>query len=236
MKHQLYFPARHGEQLAWLRHFRHQLPLLAPQLKQPLPPDQVAQVLRDLDALIYCMGELAPWVRRLSKATTALQRALLTGSAKGGTLSLPMLTAPPAPPEPPREGALKRVFNLVRTIKCKPGYTEALGKALGIVGNHYVQESASPVFTLKVLRAERGEVVRGKFKRFGHKAVYVETRRGDGPWERLGLGVYSTAHFVDDRPLLTPGVPEVREYRLRFWDDDSPNGEWSPVASATVSP
>ena len=236
MKHQLYFPARHAEQLAWLRHFRHQLPLQVQQLETPPAPDQYEQVLRDLDALIYCMGELMPWVRTLSKATTQMQRALLTGDRRSTVTAMPVLNAPPPPADLPRAGALKRVFNLAQIIKHLPGYNEAMGKTLGIVGNHYLQDAPVPVFTLKVLRGEHGEMVRGKFKRFGHPAVAVETRRGNGPWEKLGLGIFARTQFVDARPLLTPGVPEVREYRLRFWGDDSRMGDWSPVASATVSP
>jgi len=32
------------------------------------------------------------------------------------------------------------------------------------------------------------------------------------------------------------GQPEVREYRLRFWDAGEENGDWTNVASTTVSP
>lgn len=38
------------------------------------------------------------------------------------------------------------------------------------------------------------------------------------------------------RPLLDPALPEVRQYRLRFWEDSQPVGEWTDIASATVSP
>ena len=39
----------------------------------------------------------------------------------------------------------------------------------------------------------------------------------------------------NDRPLLVPGQPEIREYKLRFWDAGQENGDWTDVASATVS-
>lgn len=236
MKHQLYFPARHSEQLAWLRHFRHQLPLQVQQLETPPSPDLYEQVLRDLDALIYCMGELTPWVRTLNKATTEMQRALLTGDRRSTAMAMLPINAPKPPAEMPRAGALKRVFALVQILKRSAGYHEAMGRALGIVGNHYLQEAPAPVFTLKVVRGEHGEMVRGKFKRFGHPAVNTETRRGNGPWEKLGFGLFARTEFMDARPLLTPNVPEVREYRLRFWRGDSQTGQWSPIVSVTVSP
>jgi hypothetical protein len=31
-------------------------------------------------------------------------------------------------------------------------------------------------------------------------------------------------------------VEEVREYRMRFWDKGTPNGDWTDVVKVTVSP
>jgi hypothetical protein len=42
--------------------------------------------------------------------------------------------------------------------------------------------------------------------------------------------------FIDSKPLLVASTPELREYSLRFWDDDSLNGNWPPVQQVTVSP
>ena len=41
---------------------------------------------------------------------------------------------------------------------------------------------------------------------------------------------------MDERPLLQAGTPEVREYRMRFWDKGPPNGDWTDVVKVTVSP
>jgi hypothetical protein len=38
------------------------------------------------------------------------------------------------------------------------------------------------------------------------------------------------------RPLLVAGQPEVRECRMRFWDQGTPNGDWTDVVKVTVSP
>ena len=43
----------------------------------------------------------------------------------------------------------------------------------------------------------------------------------------------SKPHY-DTRPLLDPNLPEVREYRLRWWDKGLPNGEFSPVQKIVV--
>jgi hypothetical protein len=39
---------------------------------------------------------------------------------------------------------------------------------------------------------------------------------------------------MDERPLLQAGPPEVREYRMRFWDQGTANGNWADAV--TVSP
>jgi len=41
---------------------------------------------------------------------------------------------------------------------------------------------------------------------------------------------------MDERPLLVAGQPEVREYRLQYYDDAGPAGDFTPVQSVTVTP
>ena len=234
MKLQLYFPSRQADQLMWLRHFRLTLPQVAGTLG--LSEQALSDALRDLDWLIHLMGPVLRQVRTHAQACTASLRLLMSGS---GTLpiSLPQSAAPTPPPgEPPRPGALNRLFKLVQTIKSRPGYNASIGLSLGIVGNLHARDSEVPYFTLKIGRGGNGEVVRGSFRRFGRPAVYVETRRAGGDWEPLGAGIKFGSKFIDDRPLLDPGTPEVREYRLCFCEDSFPSGNWTPVSSITVSP
>ena len=49
-------------------------------------------------------------------------------------------------------------------------------------------------------------------------------------------GFVGIGQTLDERPLLVPGTPEVREYRMRFWDKGTPNGDWTDVVKVTVSP
>jgi len=66
------------------------------------------------------------------------------------------------------------------------------------------------------------------FYKYNHMGVYIEGRRGTGAWEFLAIDTES--------PLLVAGAPEVREYRMRFWDKGTPNGDWTDVVKVTVSP
>jgi len=64
--------------------------------------------------------------------------------------------------------------------------------------------------------------------------IYGESRRNNGPWEFLTIDTESP--YLDERPLLTPGTPEIREYRARFWNKSTPNGEWTDVVKVTSPP
>jgi hypothetical protein len=64
--------------------------------------------------------------------------------------------------------------------------------------------------------------------------VYIESRRGTGDWEFLGIDTESP--YKDERALLVATQPEIREYRMRFWDKGTPNGGWTDVVKVTVSP
>ena len=50
------------------------------------------------------------------------------------------------------------------------------------------------------------------------------------------LGIDLASPYMDERELLVAGQPELREYRLQWYDDEGANGEFSPVQTATVNP
>jgi hypothetical protein len=98
-----------------------------------------------------------------------------------------------------------------------------------------VVEKSAPKFTTAVEQGASSQVVRFTFYKYGHMGVHIEGRRGDaGAWEMLGIDTESP--YQDERPLLAAGQPEVREYRMRFWDKGTANGDWTDVASVTVAP
>jgi len=75
-------------------------------------------------------------------------------------------------------------------------------------------------------------IVRGK--RWGRAALLVESRRGSGDGEEIGI--LGGRAFRDTRPLAVRGQPEVREYRARFFDGTTEiSGDGSPVEGVTVS-
>lgn len=73
-----------------------------------------------------------------------------------------------------------------------------------------------------------------RFAKYGHMGVHIESRRGTGGWALITIDTESP--HEDDRVLLAANTPEVREYRMRFWDKGAPNGDWTDVRRVTVSP
>ena len=50
------------------------------------------------------------------------------------------------------------------------------------------------------------------------------------------LAIDHASPYMDERPLLVAGQPEVREYRLQYYDNAAPSCEFTPVESTTVTP
>jgi len=112
-------------------------------------------------------------------------------------------------------------------------FTEAIGTDLGAIGPEET-EKAVPKFLTELLQGAGHQTVKLTFYKYGHMGVYIESRRGTGAWEFLAIDTETP--YEDARPLLAAGTPEVREYRMRFWDKGTPNGDWTDVAKVTVSP
>ena len=62
--------------------------------------------------------------------------------------------------------------------------------------------------------------------------IWIESRINNGEW--VALGADNSKPHYDTRPLIDPATPEVREYRLRWWDKGVPNGEFSPIQKIVV--
>ena len=78
------------------------------------------------------------------------------------------------------------------------------------------------------------QCVRLPFQKWSHQEVTIESRRGGSNFDQLAIDTESP--YLDERPLLVVTAPEVREYRARYWDKGTPNGDWTDVVKVTVSP
>ncbi len=232
MKRQDYYPSIVSEQVLWLGRFARELPGQAAEL--PLTAEVVAGAVADALWVAYTLGPWRTAIRMLSKTATAAMEAVQTGTGDDAH-ELPSIIAPvpgDAVPRPP--GALKRIFRLVQILKASPGYNEAIGRHLGLLTLTDAREHPAPSLAVKVERGATSEVAVLKMEKWGRIALHIESRRGGGDWEKLGLT--SRIRFTDARPLLDPARPEIREYRVRYYEGNGPTGEWSNVVKVTLSP
>lgn len=235
MKRQTYYPSRLAPQVSWHDNFSSKLGGYAATLG--LASAVVTAAVAESRWIMYVIGSWLTQVRDFAPACTDAVDEVLDGEGTDPFV-LPVFTAPALPagvaPVPP--GALERIFALVQIIKNSAGYTEVIGTDLGIVGSEDTTEHPVPKFNLKVVSGDECECVKITIKRYDHMGVVIESRRGgaSAPWEDLGVATGRT--WMDVRPLLVAGQPEIREYRLRFWDDGAPNGPWTDIGKVTVSP
>ncbi|WP_295392628.1 hypothetical protein [uncultured Thiodictyon sp.] len=106
----------------------------------------------------------------------------------------------------------------MQRIKRHRGYDEGIGRDLGILPIADTTEHSVPEFTLTTVQGAKVVEVHIDYTKFGHGGVLVDNRINAGPW--LPLGHFTQETISNDRPLASPGVPESREYRLRWWDKD----------------
>lgn len=167
-------------------------------------------------------------VRDYSGSWTDFKDAMLKG--EDGSDSIPPLPNLSVEQLPPID-ILRRTRELVNRIKSHPNYTAAIGQALGIIGPEESEPEAKP--TGKATRLPNYEVEITFVKR-GFDGVDIEGQRGDETaWTYLAFDGRSP--YVDRRPPLTPGQPEVRRFRLRYRKHDELVGEYSDVLTATAS-
>lgn len=233
MKRQPYFPRLIGLRPEWFNNFAVQLPIANATLGLPAP-DVTARV-ADARFCEHVCGDWLTAVREFGPACTSAVEELFGGTGSAAFV-LPLFTAPALPAGvtavPP--GALQRIFFFVQAIKASPAYTEAIGLQLGVVGQEDTAEHPLPEFALEVERAEGCQCVKIRFKKFGRQGVVIHSKRGGGAWEMLAIDLASP--YLDERPLLVAGQPEIREYKLQFYDDAAPAGEFTDVAAVTVTP
>jgi hypothetical protein len=225
-------PRTEPELVIWLKNFAQSFGTHAPTLG--FTAAEVAAVQADAAMLDYLVSDSLPAYKANLDARYSYKNLI-----KNGPAGSPGGAPPPAPtvgvaPATVAPGILPRLRQLVQRIKNAPAYTADIGEALGITGkddgNAVDPATAKP--TARAIALPGGQV-RIEFNKSIFDGVYIESRRqGESGWTFIGIDLYSP--FIDARPPLQAGTPEVREYRLRFYDADAPIGQWSDTISVTT--
>ena len=241
MKRKFYYPGDSAFRPEWHANFAAKLLQYGATLT--LPAGEMNAGVADNLYLAYALGVWITNVREYAPACTSSLDTLARGTgAEAFVFPLCIVPALPTLPAGITEvlpGALDRTFRLVRLIKTRPGYTEAIGLDMGIVGSEEPAppppgDGPTPRITVTAIAGDTFQYVRCKFFKDGHQNVAFQCRRGNGDWE--DIVVSNKSPFIDDRPLLVPTQAEIREFRARFVDNNLPSSGWCDVAKVTISP
>jgi len=125
----------------------------------------------------------------------------------------------------------------VTIIKKLAGYTDAIGAALGIVplGSPFDPNGYQAEILGAANTAPGGEVTLRFSRAYGNIDGVNVYYRLQGQADFQFIIFHKRSPFVDETPLGQPGVPEVREYRIRATLDDSEIGLFSDPFVLTVA-
>jgi hypothetical protein len=137
-----------------------------------------------------------------------------------------------------KRATIKRVVAAARGyaqhMKTSSGYGPALGDLMGIEGAEDTTDLATSKPTLTG-KAKGGGNVEIAFNKSTSDGVNIYCRR-DGDTGPVFLARDTASPYVDNRPLLVAGKPEVREYRATYVLADAEIGNPSDEAVITATP
>ena len=226
-------PQGNNERITWGNNFANQFPAVAASLG--FTPAETEAAVNDALMMVFVI-ENAMVNNSFSKASHAYKQDILGGVAEGiSTPEVPALK-PVAPPILTEAGVLGRLQIVCARIKAHQNYTDAIGELLMIATSETdggsLPEDAKPTGSGEALNFSKVRIdwVKGKFD-----GVIIESQRGDEiDWTRLDRDFRSP--FDDERPPLVAGKPEERRYRLMYFIDNEPVGDWSDVIVVITKP
>ena len=132
-----------------------------------------------------------------------------------------------------KQTSVTGVRALANRIKSASGYTEDMGRTLGIIGaeSTFDPDTAKPVVTIEMA---------GGFPKinFNHPAevdgVYIYSKRGTEAAFTF-IATDTQTPYIDTRENLAPGVAENRKYYAFFFIDDSVIGLQSDEVNISIT-
>ena len=133
-----------------------------------------------------------------------------------------------------RQASEQRVRALTRRLKAHPAYTPALGAQLGIEGPEDTTDLGTAKPNLTAVD-QTGGVVELAFSKSKSDGVNLYSQR-DGEAGFVFLARDTSSPYVDNRPLLAAGKPEVRRYKTIYVLNDQEIGQFSDEVTVTCRP
>ena len=231
MNYNPYFPKSNPERVVWVNNYLAKLPALG--VICGIQTSEITTTQADLAFYLWVTQVWYPAMQQEAMSATVYRDMIANGPGTS-KVALPVLPTFSNVPAVATPGVLPRLFNQIGRIKMSSAYTESIGRDLGIIGSSTGADTNPPEFSLTVEPGSANQLAKVAYMKHGHEGVHIESRRGAGAWELVGVS--TSKAWRDKRPLLEPGKPEQRDYRLRWWDKDEPNGDYSGHQSISVAP
>ena len=227
-------PEKNIEKLEWLRTFRAKFVEEAANLN--FDAEYTADILSACDTIEYSVL-LAINAKIFSKNCTNFRNFKLKG--KRGKAAEAAEIPEFKPPEPPAvlfpSDAVGFLQKAIALMKLQPKYTQALGVGMGIIAPKDAPRDNAEAFPKAKLKALDNGVVRIQWTKGKFDGVIVRSMRGgEETYTEIGRDNYSP--FIDTRPPLETGKPEVRRYQLLYMLEDKPVGKMSPIYEVVTNP
>ena len=182
------------------------------------------------DAAFFHYARLsAQSVANFAQQWTAYKNAARNGTdpSLGPAPVMPTLGTAPAAVPP---GIFKRLTALVTRIKAHPGYTNAIGQDLDIVGAEQTLDTANAKPVLKLELAAGHPNV--KWTKGGFDAQEIWVDRGSG---FVFLAIDTIPDYLDTAALPAAGASALWKYKSIYRLNDTQVGQWSDVVSIAVT-
>ncbi len=230
MANQPFFPGREGDQVLWFSNLQSK----AAGYYTPLDisTGRQTKLTLTLNWLIWTWQVYAPTRRPEGPASTKWRNDIATGTPDPMTSAVPPVPASLTPPSgTPYFGMLTWLFEEIARWKTAEGYTDTIGKDLGVIGAAATTHTDPPGLTQGKLALNSVELL---FTLYEHDGVWIECQRqGDAGFSSVGSDTASP--WTDTRPVKVPGTPEWRDYRACWWDHSTPSMQFGPVLRVIVN-
>lgn len=219
-----FIPSTDGDKRTWLSNFAGKLPTYAPTVGITDPEAAATQA----DNLFFAfVCDAQNQYSQTAQNWTAYKNAARSGGAMADMPTTPDLGAAPTAVPPNIFG---RVSALAARIKKHPGYTQAMGEDLGIIGpDRTIDPNALKPILKLTLHAGHPNV---GWTKQGMDGLEILVDRGTGAFAFLALD--TIPDYLDTAPLPAAGSSAVWKYKAIYRLADEQVGQWSDVASLSV--
>ena len=231
MAHKTFIPRSEGGKNNWLINFDDKLG--GYQAKFTLKDECLAGVHADRMAMGYSLT-ISLASKNFDVSGTTYKTSIINGISTGAVLDFPIFSMPTTPDVAVEPGIFKRISALVKTIKAHKNYTEAIGRDLGIIGPESSINSDDPKIKTTLKAKIIGKDIRIKYLKGKLGAILLECRRG-AETEFTLVEKVTQSFYLDTRPNLIEGQPEVRQYRAWCVIKDEVIGMVSNTISITIN-